>query len=476
MSKDLMLMSVLTRMMMEHGIVDPDAKEITTNTVAGDTETIIIPHNMSKLQASKELERQHKEEETIIDLVHQYEVWDGKDALVAVMKTIQKTFGWIHGQPIMSMFGPINPREIQIVVDIKDGKEVHENCFVGDFCVTAWDNAKGSVGMGPGGTYVKFALKKKHKERAHKFFADVEQQLKTASIYKGKSIILDENGFAFVENKGSKDIILNDAEELVIKNLIIAPLAKDGKRCILFTGPYGTGKTETAMRIGREANSRGITFIYCKDSDQFSNLLDTAKLYQPAVVFMEDIDEIGSGEERDSDMNEILNTLDGVQTKGNDITVIFTTNHENRINKALRRPGRIDIILKFNKLEKSAVKKVYDRLLFDVPGYNNIDTEGLSYKTPEVQGAVIAEICKRAKRMAECTEDGQLTDTIVETAIESMKSQIAFMNGESENIIDPRIAAFETISKEISKTLGESPLAKNVKNICYAVGTSAEKE
>lgn len=430
--------------------LDINSLEVTAGVRTGETESIIIPKNMSKLQAAQELEKQHEEEETVIDLRHDFSKWDGKDALVAIMKVIKNTFGWVPGKAIQTMFGPINPKELQVAIDIKDGKEIYENCFIGQFVVAAWDNAKGNVGMSQGIATIVFNVKKKHKERAQKFFSDCEQHLLTSSIYKGKSIVVDGDGFSFIENRGSNNIILNDAEERVIQNLVIAPLAKDGKRCILFTGDYGTGKTETAMRVGREANAQQITFMYCKDATKFAKLLDTAKQYQPALIFMEDIDEIGSGEQRDASMNEILNTLDGVQTKGNNITVIFTTNHEDRINKALRRPGRIDVILKFKKCDPSTVVKIYQRLFLGLTGSTTLDFELLAKSTPNVQGAVVAEISKRAKRMAEHAVDGTITDDIVLTAIDSMKDQIDFMGANPEKTIDLRIQALETIADVIS--------------------------
>lgn len=202
------------------------------------------------------------------------------------------------------------------------------------------------------------------------------------------------------------------------------------------------------MRIGREANKKGITFIYCKDGSQFSNLLNTAKQYQPAVIFLEDIDEIGGGEDRDASMNDILNTLDGVQTKGNTITTIFTTNHEQRINKALRRPGRIDVVMKFDKCNANTIKKIYERLFVGFKGFNDLDIDLLVNETPVAQGAIIAEIVERSKRIAESLE-GKLTNEIVLTAITSMKDHIEFMEADPEKTVNPKILAIETIAKAV---------------------------
>jgi len=440
--------------------VEQTKKEVTVETVIGKTEQIIIPESMTKLAASIQLKKQWDEEETMIDLHQSFDKWDYKDVLVATMRSLKSVFGWVPGVPIHTMFGTINPKEINIPVDYIDGKQIYESCFYGDFKISQWEDAKGSMSVRHGITSISFTLKKKFAVRAKEFFVAVEQELRDHSIYKGKSLVVTKNAdnyleFDFIETKGSTNIVLNPDEERVVENLVIQPLGKSGKRCILFVGSYGTGKTETAMRVGKEANSRGITFMYCKEGAQFSNLLEKAKQYSPALVFLEDIDEIGSGEDRDSNMNDILNTLDGVQTKGNDLTVIFTTNHEKRINKALRRPGRIDLILRFDKCLPETTQKIYDSLFKGFPGVDNLDTESLALKTPVVQGAIVAEIAKRSKDIANSTFEGIISDDIVLTAITSMKDHIEFMEADPEDTKDPRIVIVDNLVNEIGQKVSE---------------------
>ena len=228
-------------------------KEVTTITKEGDTESIIIPRNMSKLEASIQLEKQHQEEETVIELYQGFFKWDIEDALVAIMRTLKKTFGWVAGQPTPGFFGPTPPAEFNVVTDIVDGKEKHESCFYGQFGVAQWDAGKGQTGVSSEGTFIKFTIKKKFTERAKSFFAAVDAELKTNSIFKGKSLVMTSEYNAmiadrrpklnFCENKGSNNIILNEAEERVVVNLVINPLGREGKRCVLFTGPYGTLKS-----------------------------------------------------------------------------------------------------------------------------------------------------------------------------------------------------------------------------------------
>lgn len=423
-------------------------KDVTTDTVEGDTEQIIIPRGMSKIAASKELRKQHDEEENEIELLKDFEGWNGMDVLAASMRAMKSTFGWVNSKATYSMFGKNNPKEIEVVVDIKNGKKKTEPAFLGRVAVSAWEDAFIDTAFKQDGSaFIKVTGKKKYSERVRKLFATIEEELLQNSIYRGKSMVIDsDNSFQLVENKGSKDIILNEDEERVIKNLIIAPLGQPGKRCVLFTGEYGTGKTETAMRIGRAANDRGMSFFYVKDATKFSEVLKASKNYLPAVVFTEDIDEIAEGEQRDAEMNKMLNTLDGFETKGNNITVIFTTNHENRINKALRRPGRIDNILRFKRANPDTAVKIYTRLLEKTAGFGNTDVAYVvGLQTEDLQGAVLAEVAKRAKLMVEYSDDKKLSTEILQTAFESMQDQIEFMKADPENTDDPRLAAYETL-------------------------------
>lgn len=421
---------------------DKEVKNI--KTIHSDqTDTIIIPKKMTKLEAAKELELQHAEEEKIVDKIKIFEGWAFNDALVAMMRVTRKQFGWINGQNTKDFFGEEHPpQEVKIQTDL----EAWEDCFLGEFRIAAWDKAVGyigTVGRENPQAYVKITGKRRFGERIDEFFNAVEAELKANSIYKGKCLLWSsEGGFSFIENRGSNDIVLNGNEQLILDNFIIKPLlsGKKEKRGILFAGPYGTGKTETALMIGRTANENGQTFIYCKDRN-LSAVLDIAKHYQPSIVFVEDIDEMTNGE-RGEEINDLLNTIDGIQTKGQGLTLIMTTNHKEKINQAFRRPGRIDVVLNFDLPNKETVGKMYKKFL----GEADLDYAKLAEATPTVQGAVIKEIANRA--LLSVGEGEELEEHHVEMSIELTRMQIDFM-AEPAVIKDTTIdAGFRAIIKE----------------------------
>lgn len=427
---------------------DKEVKNI--KTIFSDTDdAIIIPKKMTRLEAAKELELQHAEEEKIVDKVKIFEGWAYNDALVAIMRVSRESFGWINGKSKFGFFGDeIRPMEVKIQTDVEEW----EDCFSGDFQIAAWDKALASVGttgrLPHIQAYLKIISKRKFGERIDEFFNAVEKELRDNSIYKGKCLMWGvDNGFSFIENRGTDDIVLNKNEQLVLDNFIIKPLlsGKKEKRGILFAGPYGTGKTETALKLGRMANIDGQTFIYCKDRNM-AQVLDIAKHYQPSIVFVEDIDEMTSGD-RDEAVNDLLNTIDGIQTKGQGLTLIMTTNHKEKINQAFRRPGRIDVVLNFDLPNKDTISRMYRKFLKDAPG---LDYQSLADKTPEVQGAVVKEIANRAILSVE--EGETLSDKHIEMSIELTQMQIDFMK---EPAIVKESSVDSALTKLIAKEIGE---------------------
>lgn len=435
-------------------------KEIQTEVVSSDeVKKIVLPKGMDKLKAAKELEKQYFDEEQEIDSIAAFEGWNWKDVLVAIKKVTEDIFGYMNAQAEQSFFGKSNPKEIDIVVDVREGKPIVEKAFYGNFAMACFENAEASIAFSGRDIVMKVTLKRKYNEEITQYFNAIRNHLETASIYRGKSIVVTRKqafggsgyhlDYEIFEPKPNDFIILNEKEENLVNEFIVDSLDEAGKRCYLFTGNYGTGKTETALRVGTEAVKRGMSFFYVKDSSAFAQVLEASKKYQPCLIFMEDIDEIASGEERDEAMNSILNTLDGVQTKGNNLTVIFTTNHIDRINTAIRRPGRIDMICLFEHPDVAAKKRIYQKWFEGLNNAESIDYDRLAVETPNVQGAIIAEICKRAVKKARKT--GMITYQIAQAAITSMEYQITIMKEKPE--VEPKEKTFFKLYHKILESV-----------------------
>ena len=395
---------------------------------------IIIPETMDKLTASDELKRQWNEEETIVNVTREIENWEYKDVLAAIKRSTEKHFGWVNGVTERTFFGTTRPRFIQIVTDIKNGVETSEECFYGKMQVTAWEDAIMNIQINSSShVMVNFECKKKYKSSAMEYFDLIVKELKENSIYRGKSVAITNGNYGveyeIFENKPSNKIFFNQGQQLVIEDFVMPDMLDKGKRCYLFTGDYGTGKTEEAMRIGSVANANGMSFIYLKDSILLQQVILLCKNYDPCLLFLEDLDEVASGE-RGVDINTILNTLDGVQSKNTDIKIIFTTNHEEKINVAFRRPGRIDLIVKFEYPDKETKIKIVSSWIKDLPGFDEVNMEHAVSYFPEAQGAVIAEISKRIRRLA--VKNGKVEERYFQSSAASIQPQIDLMKSEAK--------------------------------------------
>lgn len=190
-------------------------------------------------------------------------------------------------------------------------------------------------------------------------------------------------------------------------------------------------KTETALKVGVAAQRKyGRTFFYLHNAEMFNALIPYLKNYTPGVCFIEDIDQISSGD-RDSKMNDLLNTLDGNELKGIDCTFIFTTNNHDKIHPSMRRPGRIDQIVHFDYCTLDMVARIFEVWAEGYRGAETVDFKKAAEDCPTgLQGAVVAEIARRAIHYAENLYDGELSTERFLDAIASMRHHIEFMKAD----------------------------------------------
>lgn len=125
---------------------------------------------------------------------------------------------------------------------------------------------------------------------------------------------------------------------------------------ILLTGPPGTGKTLLARAVAGEC---GVPFIYMNASSfidayqgngakRVRKLFKAARKNTPCVIFIDEIDAVGSSREHEfsssedrQTLNAILQEMDGFKS-GQNVLVIAATNHPESLDKALTRAGRFD--------------------------------------------------------------------------------------------------------------------------------------
>ncbi|KAA8893308.1 hypothetical protein FN846DRAFT_914196 [Sphaerosporella brunnea] len=164
------------------------------------------------------------------------------------------------------------------------------------------------------------------------------------------------------------------------------------RRGYLLYGPPGTGKTSLTValagRYGLQVYSLSLSAVWMND-DTLAHLF--SRLPKTCIVLLEDIDACGVTREgsKSSDPNPsseaesapnpsktkgtasdtptrvtfsgLLNAIDGVASKEGRL-LIMTTNHRERLDDALIRPGRVDLQIKFDFADKLVVYNLFKTL------------------------------------------------------------------------------------------------------------------
>lgn len=163
-----------------------------------------------------------------------------------------------------------------------------------------------------------------------------------------------------------------------------------------------TGKTLFAFKAAKKAIGNNWTFIYLKEPKLLATTLKLSKTLDNSgngiIVFVEDIDQVTTGD-RDKQMQDILNTLDGGDTKGMNVIAMFTTNHLEKINPTFLRGKRIGSIISMGPLTADTAMQYIrhtfkDTYTLDEVGMDLVCKQIEEY---EIVPAFMAEICEKVK-------------------------------------------------------------------------------
>jgi transitional endoplasmic reticulum ATPase len=137
-------------------------------------------------------------------------------------------------------------------------------------------------------------------------------------------------------------------------------------------------------------------------------------------------------------MNEILNTLDGIDTKSNPIITILTTNHIDNINPAFLRAGRIDSLIQMSPLDEETAAQFITNFGKNSEGESvlvkDADYSEAAKSLSGIVPAFASEVMNKAKMNAlyRGGEDEQINSGDIVAAAKSFKEHIAFTEGVTE--------------------------------------------
>jgi len=357
---------------------------------------------------------EYLEKETVFSDTFDAFPWDGA---VALERVLERKFGWAQGLDTPGMFGSSPPQRLTVDCGVDERIDVPW----GRLAIPGISGAL-DLGMAKKDGRVVFSLgakiKRKDEATVREIFNAVHEELAANSIYRGKALRLtfsDDDGDAlvmpgvkFIDLRGvnREQLLLNDDLLSSVETNLLTPIERvrelraNGisiKRGVLFSGTYGTGKTLAATVAASVAQTSGVTYLYIPKASDLAAAIQFAKQYSdPAcVIFCEDIDrEVDA--ERDADMDEILNLIDGIDTKTGNIIVVLTTNDLDSIHEAMLRPGRLDAVIDFTPPDSKTIEKLlrfYGASTIKPTTNLNAISKVLAGNIP----AVVAEVVKRAK-------------------------------------------------------------------------------
>lgn len=186
-----------------------------------------------------------------------------------------------------------------------------------------------------------------------------------------------------VLDTGVKERIVEDVQDFISSASWYHDRGIPYRRGYLLYGPPGTGKSSFIQALAGELDfdiailnlsERGLT------DDRLNHLLTIVP--ERTLVLLEDVDAAFSNRRAQTDadgyrganvtFSGLLNALDGVASAEERI-IFLTTNHVERLDEALVRPGRVDMTVRLGEVTRYQVGRLWDRF------YEELDTDG-SYR------------------------------------------------------------------------------------------------
>ena len=198
--------------------------------------------------------------------------------------------------------------------------------------------------------------------------------------------LLDRNVMSFVEGRAH-----------------LRRLGQSTRKGILLYGPPGTGKTHTIRYLASNLPGHTTLIITAAQVGGLGHYMSLARLLQPAMVVIEDVDLIArdrenmSGPCEESLLNMLLNEMDGLKEDA-DILFVLTTNRPEQLESALAsRPGRIDQAIEVplpDDISRGKLVRLYGKGL-------PIDTAVVSEAARRTEGVSAAFIKELMRRVAQ---------------------------------------------------------------------------
>lgn len=264
----------------------------------------------------------------------------------------------------------------------------------------------------------------------NQFFERVEETVRLSISYRGKVLSLEDqtdysgNSIGLVVHRlepveRDQLILPESTVRLLERNLLrfvaqreeFKKLRMPTKKGILMYGPPGTGKTHTIRFIVSHLKGHTVLLATAEQLGNINQYIALARLLQPSVVVIEDVDLIGRERDgletgREALLNRLLNEMDGLREDA-DVLFLLTTNRPESLERALAaRPGRVDQAIEFPLPDESGRYKLVQLYAADAAISDDVIAH-TARVTDGVSASFIKELMRRAIQFnLECGTNG----------------------------------------------------------------------
>jgi proteasome regulatory subunit len=232
---------------------------------------------------------------------------------------------------------------------------------------------------------------------------------------------------SYAQIGGLADVIKEVREAVeypLTKPEIFKRIGVEPPKGILLYGAPGTGKTLIAKAVAHEAHATFIRMSGSELAGLVRELFMLARERAPAIVFIDEIDAVGSTRTHDGTsgsaevqrtLMQLLAEMDGFDNRG-DVRIMAATNRPDMLDPALLRPGRFDRVIEIPLPDKDArlqILKIHSRKMH----LDSVNLEELVDMTENTTGAELEAVCREAgmmavRREAACVEMVDFIDAV----------------------------------------------------------------
>jgi proteasome regulatory subunit len=256
---------------------------------------------------------------------------------------------------------------------------------------------------------------------------------------------LDESPDITFSNIGGLEKEIEEVREAVeyplTKPEIYERVGVEPPKGILLYGSPGTGKTLIAKAVAHQAKA---TFIRMSGSELVHKyigegaqlvreLFSLAREKSPSIVFIDEIDAVGSTRTNDGTsgsaevqrtLMQLLAEMDGFDTRG-DVRIMAATNRVDMLDPALLRPGRFDRIISIplpDAKGRLEILKIHSRKMILEKSVNLQELVDMTEKTT---GAELQAICREAGMTAVRREAKGVSQEDFALAVKKVRAEVS---------------------------------------------------